>query len=239
MSDVKADPVAVETALVLEAKDVSIGYGRIPVVKHLDLHVGTGEILAVLGANGSGKSTTLLGLSGVIAISDGEVRLSGAVVKSSLHRRARLGLAYIPEDRGVFRELTTTDNLRLGRGDPNTAFELIPELRALRNRKAGLLSGGEQQMLALARALATEPKLLICDELSLGLAPVMLDRIVDVLREASTRGVSMLIVEQHVHVALELADRAIVLRQGQVVMAGRSDELKGQLAEIEQHYLPS
>jgi len=239
MSTETKDEVAEVTGSVLEVKGVSIGYGRIPVIKNLDLRVGKGEIVAVLGANGSGKSTTLLGLSGVIPISSGEVRMSGNVMKSAAFKRARLGLAYIPEDRGVFRELTTMENLRLGRGDPDLAFELIPELRALRSRKAGLLSGGEQQMLALARALAAEPMLLVCDELSLGLAPVMLDRIVDVLLLASKRGVSMLIVEQHVHVALDLSDRAIVLRQGEVVMSGSSVELSGQLEEIENHYLPS
>jgi branched-chain amino acid transport system ATP-binding protein len=222
---------------VLEADSVSLGYGSIPAVRDLSLSVSAGEIVALLGANGAGKSTTLMGLAGALPTMKGQVYLHGCPTKSPLFRRSRLGLAYLPEQRGIFRELTTIENLRLGSGDPEVAFDLIPELRALRRRKVGLLSGGEQQMLVLARALASEPAVLLCDELSLGLAPVVLDRLFDLLRDAAQRGVGMLVVEQHVRVALDLADRAIVLRRGNMVMTGNRVEMKGRMDEIESHYL--
>lgn len=225
------------SAPVLEAVGVCVGYGRIPVVRDLDLAVGPGEILALLGANGAGKSTTLMGLAGLLPISSGTVRLGGQATSAPLYKRSRAGLAYLPEQRGVFRELTTKENLRLGRGDPALALDLIPELRRVLHRNAGLLSGGEQQMLVLARAIASRPRVLLCDELSLGLAPVVLDRLFDVLRETARQGVGIVLVEQHVRAALEFADRAAVLRRGRVVLQGTREELSSRLGEIESLYL--
>jgi branched-chain amino acid transport system ATP-binding protein len=204
---------------VLEARGISVGYGRISVIRNLDLSVGPGEIVALLGANGAGKSTTLMGLAGLLPISSGTILLRGRKTSAPLYRRSRLG------------------NLRLGRGDPEAALELIPELRRVLNRNAGLLSGGEQQMLVLARALAGEPRVLLCDELSLGLAPVVMDRLFDLLRDAADRGVGMVIVEQHVRSALMFCDRAVVLRRGRVVLEGTREDLSSRLEEIEGHYL--
>jgi branched-chain amino acid transport system ATP-binding protein len=230
-------PVLEVSAPVLEASGMCVGYGRIPVVRDVDLAVAPGEILALLGANGAGKTTTLMGLAGLLPISGGEVRLGGKATTAPLHKRSRAGLAYLPEERGVFRELTTRDNLRLGRGDPAVALDLVPELRRVLNRNAGLLSGGEQQLLVVARAIASRPRVLLCDELSLGLAPVVLDRLFDVLRETARQGVGIVLVEQHVRAALELSDRAAVLRRGRVVLQGTREELSSRLGEIESHYL--
>jgi branched-chain amino acid transport system ATP-binding protein len=224
-------------APLLEAKGIAIGYGRISVIRELNLSVSPGEIVALLGANGAGKSTTLMGLAGVLPISAGQIYLGGQPTRSPLHARSRKGVAYLPEQRGIFRELTTMENLRLGRGDPDAALELIPELRRVLSRNAGLLSGGEQQMLALARAIAGKPRVLLCDELSLGLAPVVLDRLYDLLAEAARQGVGMVIVEQHVRTALEFSDRAVVLRRGRIVLEGSREDLSSRLDEIESHYL--
>jgi branched-chain amino acid transport system ATP-binding protein len=224
-------------APVLQAIDVSAGYGPTPVIRGLSLSVAAGERLALLGANGAGKTTTLMGLAGLLPISSGEVRFAGKATKSPLFRRSRQGLAYLPEQRGIFRDLTTMENLRLGRGDPEAALALIPELRRVLARKAGLLSGGEQQMLVLARAMAARPILLLCDELALGLAPVLMDRLLDLLAEAARQGAGMIIVEQHVRAALEFCDRAVVLRRGRLVLEGTREEMMSRLDEIETHYL--
>ncbi len=223
--------------VVLEACGLSVGYGPIPVVKTLDLQVSSGEIVALLGANGAGKSTTLMALAGLLSPSQGVVKLHGRATKSPLHQRSREGLAYVPEQRGVFRGLTTMENLRLGRGDPQAALALMPELRSLVDRRAGLLSGGEQQMLALARALASKPAILLCDELSLGLAPLIVQRLLEAIRAASRDGVAVLLVEQHVRAALSVADRVYVLRRGSVVMSGTSDQVRSRLDEVESSYL--
>jgi branched-chain amino acid transport system ATP-binding protein len=216
---------------------MSVGYGAIPVLADLSLKVMSGEVVALLGANGAGKTTTLMGLAGLLPLSSGEVQLHGARTTAPLHRRSRRGLAYVPEERGIFRNLSVHDNLRLGRGDPAAAIELIPELRQLVNRKAGDLSGGEQQMLTIARALASQPTILLCDEMSLGLAPIMVQRLMEVIRTASGEGCAVLLVEQQVRTALALADRAYVLRHGRIVMSGVASELLEQIDEIESQYL--
>jgi branched-chain amino acid transport system ATP-binding protein len=228
---------AAATDLVLDARGICVGYGRIAVIRDLDLSVAPGEIVALLGPNGAGKSTTLMALAGVLPLTAGEIHLAGRRTTVPLFRRSRQGLAYLPEERGVFRELTTMENLRLGSGDPQLALELIPELRRVTGRNAGLLSGGEQQMLALARAVASKPRVLLCDELSLGLAPVVMDRLYDLLGAVAREGVGMVIVEQHVRAALEFCDRAVVLKRGRVVLQGSRDELFSRLDEIESHYL--
>ena len=226
-------------AVVLEACNLSAGYGPIPVVKSLNLLVRAGEIVTLLGANGAGKTTTLMALAGLLPPSQGEVKLLGKSTRAALHQRSRAGLAYVPEQRGIFRNLTTMENLRLGRGDPELALALMPELRALVNRRAGLLSGGEQQMLSVARALASRPAVLMCDELSLGLAPLIVQRLLQAIQAAAREGVGVLLVEQHVRAALQVAQRAYVLRRGSLVMAGSAAEVRARLNEVESSYLSS
>ena len=224
---------------VIEAVGVSSGYGDIPVLRDLNLHVRMGEVVALLGANGAGKTTTLLTLVGELRPSAGEVRLLGEAVTGPLHERVRLGLGFIPE-RAIIPSLTTLDNLRLGPGPVDAALAMFPELERLVKRRAGLLSGGEQQMLTLARAMAAGPKVLLADEVSLGLAPLIVRRILDAMRTAAReRGVGVLLVEQQIRNALHYADRAYVLRRGQIVMEGSAADLSNRVEEIEASYLTS
>lgn len=222
----------------LRAVNLSAGYGSLAAVRGLDLEVDRGEVVALLGANGAGKTTTLLTLAGELAPLAGEVRLGGRLVRGALFRRAREGVALITEEKTVFMNLTVAENLRLGRGEPETALEVFPELRDHVGRRAGLLSGGQQQMLALARVLAGRPTLLLADELSLGLAPILVRRLLTAVRAAADeRGVGVLLVEQHVRRALEVADRAYVLQRGRVVLSAPAAELRGRMGEIEASYL--
>jgi branched-chain amino acid transport system ATP-binding protein len=221
----------------LAATDLSTGYDGVPVVESLNLHVNAGEIVALLGANGAGKTTTLLALCGVLAPLRGTVQFLGVEAKGPLHQRSRLGLAFVPEDRSVIGALSVRDNLRLGPGAIETALDVFPDLKRLLNRRAGLLSGGEQQMLTLARALASRPKVLIADELSLGLAPLVVQRLLHALRDAATAQTGVLLVEQQVKTALAASDRAYVLRRGRLVMEGQSKDLLGRADEIEANYL--
>ena len=228
----------VTAAPLIETRKLSAGYGGVPAVHDLDLSVSPGEIVALLGPNGAGKTTTLLTLAGELRPIDGEVLFEGTPTKAPLHRRAKRGVALVTEERSVFMGLTTAANLRLGQGDPAKALELFPELEKLMRRRAGLLSGGEQQILTLARALAAEPKLLLADELSLGLAPLVVQRLLRSVRTAvDERGLGVLLVEQHALQALKLADRAYVLRRGRVVLEGPAAELLDRLGEIEESYL--
>jgi branched-chain amino acid transport system ATP-binding protein len=224
---------------VLEARGVSVGYGPISVVHDLDLVVGRGEVVALLGVNGAGKTTTVRALAGDLKCSAGEILFKGLPTTAPLHVRARYGLRLITEERSVFMGLSTADNLRLGGQSPERCLELFPELRRLLSQKAGLLSGGEQQMLTLARALGGEPDVLLADELSLGLAPLVFERLLGAIRAAADRGTGILLVEQHVRDALEVADRAYVLSRGSVVLTGTAKELTGQIEEIERTYLAS
>jgi branched-chain amino acid transport system ATP-binding protein len=222
---------------VIAARSMSIGYGRIPVVRGLTFEVHPGEVVCLLGANGAGKSTTLLGLAGELPALEGTVEWLGRPTHSPLHIRAREGLAYVPEERSIIRGLTVLENLKIGRGSVDAALEYAPALASLLKRPAGLLSGGEQQMLTLARALAAEPRLLLADELSLGLAPLMVERLLTAIKEAASRGVAVLLVEQHVQSALKVADRAFVLRRGRISMSGEARDLMGRIDEIEASYL--
>jgi len=221
----------------LAARSVSAGYGGVPVVREIDIAVGRGEVVALLGANGAGKSTTVRVLAGQIKPISGEVWFRGQPTRAPLHQRARAGLRLITEERSVFTDLSTADNMRVGRPTREQCLEMFPRLEPLLQRKAGLLSGGEQQMLTLARALAGNPVVLLADELSLGLAPLVFERLLVAIREAANRGTGVLLVEQHVRDALAVADRAYVLSAGQVVMQGAASELTGQLEEIERSYL--
>jgi branched-chain amino acid transport system ATP-binding protein len=224
------------TALV-EAVGLSAGHGGIPVVHDLDLEVHAGEVVVILGANGAGKTTTMRTLAGAIPPVAGEVRWNGRTTTEPLHRRARRGLGLVTEERSVFMGLSAEANLRLGRGSVELALAHFPELKPLLKRRAGLLSGGEQQILTLARALAGEPKALLADELSLGLAPLIVERLLAAVREAADRGVAVLLIEQHAIQALAIADRGYVLRRGRVVMNGTADRLRDGFDEIRSSYL--
>jgi branched-chain amino acid transport system ATP-binding protein len=230
---------AAESVPVIEAKGVSAGYGAVEVVKDLDLVVYPGEVVALLGVNGAGKTTIVRTLSGQLTPSAGEVYLKGRRVTAPLHKRVRQGLRLITEERSVFMGLTTAENLRLGGQSREACLQLFPELERLLDRKAGLLSGGEQQMLTLARAIAAEPSILLADELSLGLAPLVCARLLSALRSAADHGAGVLLVEQRVRDALEVADRAYVISNGQVAIAGTAAEIGGRIEEIESTYLAS
>jgi branched-chain amino acid transport system ATP-binding protein len=224
------------TAL-LEARGLSAGYGSLAATRDVDLRIDAGEVVALLGPNGAGKSTTLKTLAGALAPLAGEVRWRGEVTRAPIQRRVRRGLAYVPEERSVFMDLTATENLRVGHGPPERAVELFPELAPHLDRKAGLLSGGQQQILSLARALAGEPALLLADELSLGLAPLVVRRLLEAVRSAAGRGVGVLLVEQHARQALAVADRVYVMQRGRVVLEGTAADILGRLDEVEQTYL--
>jgi branched-chain amino acid transport system ATP-binding protein len=221
---------------VLRTSEASFGYNNVPVVRELSLAVGAGEVVALLGANGAGKTTTLLGLAGVMRAFGGAVVLAGKPAPHTLHRRARRGLSFVPSERPVVRSLTVRDNLRIGRGGVDKAVEIFPELGRLLDRKAGLVSGGEQQMLTLARALAAEPAIVLADELSLGLAPLIVRRLLEVLRGFADRGVGVLLVEQQIGYALESADHVYVMRQGEIAMQGPAAQMRERLDEIEACY---
>jgi branched-chain amino acid transport system ATP-binding protein len=225
------------TTTLLEARRLCVGYGGLPVVHDLDLDVGAGEIVVLLGANGAGKTTTLRAIAGALPVTSGEVLLRGRATKAPLHRRARAGVGLVTEERSVFMGLTAQANLRLGRGRVADALEMFPELHPLLGRRAGLLSGGEQQILTLARALAGRPWLLLADELSLGLAPLIVRRLLHAVRTAADGGIGVLLVEQHARQALAIADRGLVLRRGRIVMRGTARELRDNLDEIRHTYL--
>jgi branched-chain amino acid transport system ATP-binding protein len=221
----------------LEARGLSVGYDGASVVRDLDLEVREGEVVALLGPNGAGKTTTMLALVGELRPIAGEIAFLGGRRASPLYRRARQGLGFVTEERSVFMSLTVRQNLGVGRCSQRHAIELFPELEPLLSRRAGLLSGGEQQMLTLARALARQPRLLLADELSLGLAPRAVDRLLTAVRIAADRGMGALLVEQHIHRALEVADRIYVLSGGRVEYAGSAEQARGRIDEIEGHYL--
>jgi branched-chain amino acid transport system ATP-binding protein len=222
----------------LECRALAAGYGSLAVVRDLDLLVESGEVVALIGPNGAGKTTTLLTLAGELPAISGEVVFRGAVTKAPLFRRARQGMGFVTEERSVFKSLTAEENLRIAGVSRADAVALFPELDRIMGRTAGLLSGGEQQMLTLARAVARDPKLLLVDELSLGLAPVVVKRLLQTVRRvASERSTGILLVEQHVRQALHIADRVYVMQRGRIVMSGTGDEVHGRIDEIEATYL--
>jgi branched-chain amino acid transport system ATP-binding protein len=229
------------SALALDC--LSAGYHGVPVVRHLDLHVEEGEVVALLGPNGAGKTTTLLTASGLLPPVAGDVRVFGNSVRGRRpHQIARMGVAHVPEDRSLFFQLTVRENLRLGRAPRGTAIERalgwFPALEPLMDRRAGLLSGGEQQMLAMARALVGEPRVLMVDEMSMGLAPIIVERLLPVLRQIATdTGAAVLVVEQHVNLVLEVADRAYVLSHGDLALEGEAAHLRANRHLIERSYL--
>ena len=229
---------AVDTDRLLRAEGLSAGYGELAAVRELDLEVRAGEVVALLGPNGAGKTTTLLTLAGELPPLAGAVEYLGRRDRAPLHKRVRAGVGFVPEERSVFHSLSVGANLRLGPGPTDAALDLFPELRALLGRRAGLCSGGEQQILTLARALAAEPRLLLVDELSLGLAPLVVRRLLEALRTAADeRGVGVLLVEQHAQQALAVADRVYVLQRGRLVLERPATELLADPGVLAQAYL--
>jgi branched-chain amino acid transport system ATP-binding protein len=222
---------------VLAAEGLVVGYGSAPVVFGIDIEVRPGQVTALLGANGAGKSTTLLALAGELSPMEGNIRLEGQVVRSPLYRRARKGLVYVPEERSIFRAMSCGDNLRVGRADHRLALEIFPELESHLGTRAGLLSGGEQQMLTLARALSLKPKVLLVDEVSLGLAPLIVLRLFRAIREAANQGAGVILVEQHIRQAMAIADYVYIMRQGRIEIEGPANELMQRIDEIERAYL--
>jgi branched-chain amino acid transport system ATP-binding protein len=225
---------------VLETREMCTGYMGQPVVHDLSIAVNAGEVVCLLGPNGAGKTTTMLALSGELALISGEVLFDGQPTKAPLHQRARKGLSYVTEERSVFKALTLRDNLRVGGVAVEDAIALFPELEKRLPVRGGLLSGGEQQMLTLARALARRPRLLLADELSLGLAPIVVDRLLQAVRRAADQdGLAVLVVEQHAHKALKYADRAIVMRRGRIELDLSGEEARRRIGDVEQAYLTS
>jgi branched-chain amino acid transport system ATP-binding protein len=229
---------------ILELDRLSVNYGPVRAVKEVSLTVDEGETVAILGPNGAGKSTLLNTVSGLKSPRSGQILYRGRdCTRSRPHRRARDGLVLAPEGRGLFPRLTVEENLKLaGWGDARAAepriaemFERLPRLHERRHQPAGNLSGGEQQMLCVARALVRDPTVLLLDEPSMGLAPTVVAEIYGMLRELRDRGVTLVVVEQNVGYALELAARAYVLVRGEVVLSGASKDLSG--SEIFDNYV--
>ncbi|HSB85450.1 MAG TPA: ABC transporter ATP-binding protein [Ilumatobacteraceae bacterium] len=228
---------------VLALTGLAAGYNGSAVVRDLDLEIAAGEVAALLGPNGSGKTTTLRAISGIVQPLAGTIHLDGNDLRRrSPPARAQLGIAHVPEGRGIFFGLTVAEHLRLGfrgeRLDAEVAYEYFPALTELADRRAGLLSGGQQQMLALGRALARRPRLLMLDEMSLGLAPIVVERLLPVVSAyARESGCSVLLVEQHIQIALAVADHAYVLSHGELVVHERADVLRSDHQLILSSYL--
>jgi branched-chain amino acid transport system ATP-binding protein len=231
----------------LEVRDLRVHYGAIEALRGVSLSVPRGEVVALIGANGAGKTTTLRAVSKMLRPSGGTVRFEGEeVTRLPSHALVARGMAHAPEGRGIFLNLTVRENLELGAylrrdragvaRDAERAYQLFPILAERRSQVAGTLSGGEQQMLAVARALMSSPRLMLLDEPSLGLAPQLVERIFGVLREVNEGGVALLLVEQNAHKALQLAHRAYVLETGCVVMQGTGKELLAS-PEVRKAYL--
>ena len=219
------------TAPVLEVRTAEVGYGGIVAVKGIDLQVETGELVCLIGSNGAGKTTTMKAITALLPLRSGEIRFMGrSVAGRGPWDLAGEGLVMVPEGRGVFARMSITENLQMGAylradrdgiaNDLDRVFSLFPRLAERRAQLAGTLSGGEQQMLAMGRALMARPRLLLLDEPSMGLAPIMVDRIFEVIRQVHEQGITILLVEQNAGRALQIADRAYVMESGQIAATG-------------------
>ena len=229
----------------LEVENLHVHYGRIPAVRGISINVNEGEIVCVVGPNGAGKSTTLLTIGGALSPTEGDIRLGGAsIVGRSPENIARMGISLVPEGRHVFTQLTVEENIRLGtdmrkdRSEIEADFQSMlthfPFLAGRLKTPGGKLSGGEQQQLVIARALMTRPQIIVLDEPSLGLAPIIVDTVYSILHTLRKQGITLLVVEQSTHRALENADRVYVLRRGQIELHGKSGELNDD--ELERAY---
>jgi branched-chain amino acid transport system ATP-binding protein len=217
--------------VLLEIKGLEVHYGGIRAVKGIDLQVAEGELVCLIGANGAGKTSTLKALCRLIPSSSVAARYAGEdISRAQVHELPRRGLVMVPEGRGIFPQLTVEENLALGayvrgRGDAERQYARFPRLKERRLQVAGTLSGGEQQMLAIARALMSEPKLLLLDEPSMGLAPLMVNKIFEIVADIARQGVTILLVEQNARLALELASRGYVMESGTISLAGEAKTL--------------
>jgi branched-chain amino acid transport system ATP-binding protein len=232
---------------VLELRDVDVFYGRVQALHHVSLEVGDGEIVALIGSNGAGKTTTLRTISGLVRPARGEVLLRGKPIhQMGAERIARLGIGQAPEGRRLFSRMTVRENLEMGaysrrdragiRSDFERVYTLFPRMRERQSQLAGSLSGGEQQMVAIGRALMSDPTVLLLDEPSLGLAPILVDAIFEVVREINSRGRTILLIEQNALLALKTASRGYVLETGNVVLSGPAEELLTS-ADVQRAYL--
>jgi branched-chain amino acid transport system ATP-binding protein len=230
-----------DDAELLRLSSVHAGYGQVAVLHGIDIAVSRGECVVLLGPNGMGKTTTLRVTSGIVSPTAGTITFGGKRIDSlAPHKIARRGISHVPEGRGIFPGLSVEENLRLGtygrkpsasedKAAMERALDLFPDLRTRMEQRAGTLSGGQQQMLAISRGLMGRPELLILDEPSLGLAPKLVDQVFDALGEVKRQGTTILLVEQSANHALAIADRGYVLNRGQVVLAGRASDLAGKL----------
>jgi len=230
----------------LAVRQLSVSYGGIRAVKNLSLELHEGELVSLIGANGAGKSTTLKAICGLLVPQSGEVLYLGQSLKGQgAWSLVSQGLVMVPEGRGIFTRMTIDENLRMGaylrndaevESDMEAVYQRFPRLKERYKQLAGTLSGGEQQMLAMGRALMARPKLLLLDEPSMGLSPIMVDKIFEVVKDVSRQGVTVLLVEQNAHRALEMADRAYVLDSGEMVLEGAARDLLGN-AQVQAAYL--
>lgn len=220
----------------LEVKDLEVYYGVIQAIKGISFHVDKGEVIALIGANGAGKTTTLHTVTGLISPKKGHVLFEGKdITKVPAHKIVSMGMAHVPEGRRVFAELSVYENLKMGaytRKDKSeieeslkNVYKRFPRLEERKNQMAGTLSGGEQQMLAMGRALMSRPKIILMDEPSMGLSPIMVNEIFDIIRSVSESGTTVLLVEQNAKKALSIADRAYVLETGKIVLEGKAKDL--------------
>lgn len=220
----------------LEIKNLVVSYGMIEAIKGISFHVNDGEIVTLIGSNGAGKTTTMHAISGLIKPSEGSITLNGTdLIKTPSHKIVTLGLAQVPEGRRVFAEQSVKENLLLGayyrkdkaeiEKDLKYVYDLFPRLRERENQPAGTLSGGEQQMLAMGRALMARPKILLLDEPSMGLSPLLVKEIFRIIEEINRKGTTILLVEQNAKMALAIADRAYVLETGKITLEGTGEEL--------------
>jgi branched-chain amino acid transport system ATP-binding protein len=220
--------------MLLEVEDINVHYGKIAALKGMSIQVDEGEIVSLIGANGAGKTTTLKTISGLRPLTSGRIVFNGQdISKTPGHKRVLLGIGQSPEGRGVFPGMTVQENLLMGaytrkdelQGDLDEVYELFPRLNERKTQFGGTMSGGEQQMIAIGRALMTKPKVLLLDEPSMGLAPMLIAQIFDIIREINKRGTTVLLVEQNAQQALKLSDRAYVLETGRVVQTARGADL--------------